>query len=192
MDELHKKVRRARRRLATEQFLGNAAWSLLAMLLIAVFAVAVPKLWALGEPGKPWQWTVTWPLAWGFGSAAVGLLIAALWTLLARRTEMEAAIEIDKRFALKERVSSTLALHERERDTEAGRALADDAVRRIGRVDVGEKFGYRFDGGPHCRSPRRWPCSCWHGWFLTRYVKRRPCKPRRLRRSSRSRNRRTT
>ena len=132
--------------MTTERFLTVAVRSLLAMLLIATVAVVVPKIWAFGQPGKPWQWGMAWSLGWGFGSAALGLAIAVFWTLWTRQTEMEAAIEIDKRFGLKERVSSTLALHEHERETEAGRALTDDAVRRVGRVEVGEKF----------RVPIRW------------------------------------
>ena len=41
------------------------------------------------------------------------------------------AIELDRRFGLKERVSSVLSLQSDELETEAGQALLTDAVRRV-------------------------------------------------------------
>ena len=54
---------------------------------------------------------------------------------------MDAAIELDRRFGLKERVSSALSLAPEEVETEAGQALVSDAVRRVGALEVNEKFG---------------------------------------------------
>ncbi|HEX5033295.1 MAG TPA: hypothetical protein VFW62_02330, partial [bacterium] len=71
---------------------------------------------------------------------AAGLVVAGVWTYIIRRTSLDAAIELDKRFGLKERVSSTLALGPEELETEIGQALLVDAVRRVERIDVREQF----------------------------------------------------
>jgi hypothetical protein len=72
---------------------------------------------------------------------AIGLLTAAAWAFFSRRSSLDAALEIDRRFGLKERVSSSLALDPQQADTEIGRALVEDASRRVGRIDVRDQFG---------------------------------------------------
>jgi len=130
MDELHKQVRRARRRLGARRFFGVLGWCWFATLLAAVVLIAVDKFYPLGVPG--------W--AWAAGALGLGLLGAIAWMLATRRELLPAAIEIDHRYALKERVSSTLALPADQRQSEAARALTADAARRIERIDVAEKF----------------------------------------------------
>ncbi len=134
MEELHRQIRRAARRLLWNRLLHHVTWSLLAALLIALLAIAVRKLFPLEVAGR------TWALAWAAGSVAAGLLAAGVWTYVGRQTELDAAIEIDLRFGLKERVSSAWALSPGERETEFGRALVDDARRRVQRIDVAERF----------------------------------------------------
>ena len=56
---------------------------------------------------------------------------------------LQAALEIDHRFGLKERVSSTLAMHLADRQTEAGQALIADTDARLRRIAVLEKFPLR-------------------------------------------------
>ena len=60
--------------------------------------------------------------------------------MVGANADLEAAIEIDRRFGLKERVSSSLALSTQELDTPFGRALVSDAERHISRLDVVEQF----------------------------------------------------
>ena len=72
-----------------------------------------------------------------FGLAAVAALV---WTLATGRGSVDAAIELDSRFGLKERVASALSLPAEQHDTEAGRALIDDAVSRVERIDVAGRF----------------------------------------------------
>ena len=80
---------------------------------------------------------------------------------LSRRTALDAAIEIDRRFDLRERVASSLSLSEAERDTDAGQALVKDAVRAASRIDVGDKFRVRFSRPRRgCRSCRPRSRSC--------------------------------
>ena len=134
MDVLQLQVRRARRRLVLEQFIAIATWSLFVTLLVAVVGVAIPKIWVLAVDSQTWMWS------WVGGAMGAGVLTAMIWTFCVRRSALEAAIEIDRRFGLKERVSSTLALGPEERETDIGKALVIDTARRVERIDVKDKF----------------------------------------------------
>jgi hypothetical protein len=134
MEEIKRQVSRARRRLILQQFVSVVVWSLFAALLIAAIGLATPKIWALSLDQQIWL------ASWIGGGVALGLLVAAIWTYAIRRSAHDAALEIDLRYGLRERISSTLALTPEERETEAGRALMHDAVRRVERIDVREQF----------------------------------------------------
>lgn len=137
MDTLRKQVRRARRRIMLQQLVIALCWCWGAALLLAAVVIGVDRWWPLGI--EPWM-----PLA---AAAAAGSLAAVGWTWAARRSALDAAVEIDRRFALRERVSSTLAMQEDQLDSPAGRALLDDALRRVKSLNVAERFGI---------SPRAW------------------------------------
>lgn len=130
---LQRQVRRAQWWLGLQRFVAALGWCLFGSLLLAVVALVIDKYWPLGL--LPWVWPAI--------AVGVGMLAAAAWAVLAGRGEVDAAIEIDRRFGLKERVSSTLAMSEEERQTEVGQALVRDAVRRVERIDVGEHFTVR-------------------------------------------------
>ena len=134
MEEIKRQVGRARRRLILQQFISVAVWTLFAALFLAVVGLAVPKIWPLSLDQQVWM------MSWIGGAVAVGLLVAAVWTYAVRRSALEAAIELDLRYGLRERISSTLALTKEELESEAGRALMSDAVRRVERIDVREQF----------------------------------------------------
>lgn len=140
MEKLHQQVRRARSRLNLQSFLAVVTWSIFAWLIAAAVALAVPKLWVLGLDARNAQ-IYTWSMIGG--ALALGVATAGVFAWLRRRNELEAAIELDHRFGLKERISSTLALTPDELSTEAGQALLNDAMRRVERIDIGEKFGVR-------------------------------------------------
>jgi hypothetical protein len=108
MDQIKHQVGRVCRRLVLEQFLRIGAWSLCATLLLAAVGLAIPKFWVLNVDLQIWQWS------WIGGAAAAGLLVAATITWLVRRRPLDAALEIDRRFQLRERVSSSLALSPQE------------------------------------------------------------------------------
>jgi len=134
MDEIKRQVGRAHRRLVFQQFLFVVGWSLFATLLIAAIGLAVPRIWVLAVDQQAWDWS------WIGGGVGAGLLMAGLWTWIIHRSKLDAAIELDRRFGLKERVSSTLALGPEELETDIGQALVTDAVRRVERIDVREQF----------------------------------------------------
>lgn len=134
MEEIKRQVGRAQRRLIGQQFLSIVVWSLFATLLVAAIGLAVPKIWALNLKADVWTYS------WIGGGLALGLIAASIWTYVVRRSSIDAAIELDRRFGLKERVSSTLALNDAERTSEVGQALVADAIRKVERIDVSEQF----------------------------------------------------
>lgn len=134
MDQIRRQVAQARRRLILQQFMRVFPWCLFVAMLVAAIGLAVPKIWVLAVDQRIWLWS------WVGGSAAAALLVALTWTFVVRRGTLDAAIEVDRRFGLKERVSSALSLQADERETEAGRALIQDASQRIEMVVVSEKF----------------------------------------------------
>ena len=141
MDEITRQVTRARRRMLALQFVQFVSRALLGALLVAVIALAIPKIWSVEFGGSVWTWS------WIAGAIAVGLLIGGGMTYLRASSSLDVAIEIDRRFELKERVSSSLALSPSEREAEAGSALLRDASRRVSRVEIHAKFPWQV----------RWP-----------------------------------
>lgn len=137
MNELRHQVRRARRRLIAEQWLAAFSSTLLVALIVAAVAVALPKLIVVGVEAH------IWITSWLGGALLFALLGASAWTFVKRRNELDAAIAIDQRFGLKERVASSLSLDEDALETDAGRALLKDALRRVETIDVGERFRVR-------------------------------------------------
>jgi hypothetical protein len=134
MNEIKRQVGRAQRRLVLEQFARIAGWSLFATLVVAAIGLAVPRIWIIAVDPQAWDWS------WIGGGIGVGLLMAIVWTFVVRRSALDAAIELDRRFGLKERVSSTLALSGEELKSNVGQALVSDAIRRVERIDVREQF----------------------------------------------------
>ncbi len=139
METLKRQVQRARRRLIAESFLRKLTWCWFAALVVAALAIAAGKLW---PPAAAQQ---AWALGWIVGCLVAGTLAAAVWTYLRRQSALAAAVEIDRRFGLKERVSTTFALAAGDRDSAAGQALVQDAEQRLRGIDVGEKFRPKLD-----------------------------------------------
>jgi hypothetical protein len=137
MNDLKRQVNLAHRRLVIQQFLEVVPWTLCGTLLLAAGAVLLTKLMPLEADAR------IWPLAWIGGALLSGLLLAALITALRRGSRLNAAIELDRRCGLKERVSSCLSLTPEELESEAGQALMQDAIRRVSKVDVGDQFHVR-------------------------------------------------
>ena len=102
--------------------------------MLALLGIAVPKIWPLNVDAHIWNW------GWIAGSLAVGLAAGIAWVFRRRETQLDAAIELDLRFGLKERVSSALNLSPLERETDVGKALLRDAQHRVKRIDVREHF----------------------------------------------------
>lgn len=138
MDQLKKQVAKARRRMTVQRFLAALGWCWFVTLLAAAIAIGVQKWLLVSIEGTRWA---TW---WIAGAVGAGLLLSVVWAWWTRYAELEAAMEIDRRFGLKERVSSSLALATEDVDTPAGQALVDDAQRRISRLEVDTRFPVRL------------------------------------------------
>jgi chemotaxis protein histidine kinase CheA len=134
MDQLHQQVARARRRLILEQFLSRLVSCMIAALVVAAIAVATPRVIAIANLPERWD------LMWLVGSAVCALVAALVRTFVSNRSAIDAAIEIDRRFDLRERIASSLSLSEEEQSSQAGRAVVNDALRAVGRIDVDDKF----------------------------------------------------
>jgi hypothetical protein len=133
MDALKKQVRRARRRIVLQQWVGLLfpCWG--GAFLVALLLVGAGRIWPIGLDAM-----VAYIL---IGVAAtLGPLVAGVWTYCVCRGELNAAMEIDRRFGLKERVSSTLTLDTDQLESPAGAALVRDAVDRVKKLDVEGRF----------------------------------------------------
>jgi hypothetical protein len=142
MDEINRQVHRARRRLLLNMLLRNLGRAFLLAAIVMLIGVTLPKIWPL-----PVQHS-TWLALCVLIPAVAALVLAVTWTYMRRATDLEAALEIDLRCGLKERVSSAMALTGDERNSKAGRALVEDAERRVGRVDVGQLFRLQIGWRP--------------------------------------------
>lgn len=134
MDQLRKQVARARRRLIIEQFSGRLIWCVLAALVVTAIAVAVPRIIAIENLPERWD------LNWLYASLGCALAATIAWTVVRNRSQLDAAIEIDRRFDLRERIASSLSLSPEEQSSEAGRAVVSDAMRAVNRINVDDQF----------------------------------------------------
>ncbi len=139
METLERQVRKARRRLIAESFFRKLTWAWFAALSVAAAAIAAGKLWPPAIEQRAWA------AGWILGALALGAVVAAGWTYLRRQSSLAAALEIDRRFELKERVSTTLSLPAGVRESAAGQALLRDAEQRMRGLDVSERFRPRLD-----------------------------------------------
>ena len=137
MDSLQKHVRKAQWRMTLQQLVKRLIICLSVTISLAAIAVLLPKIYPLGVDRQVWMWS------WIGGAAGLGLVIACVWTYLTRASALAAAIEVDIRYGLKERVSSSLSMDEKSRESEWGKALMNDAVRQVERIDVTDRFQVR-------------------------------------------------
>ncbi len=138
MDQILAQVSRARRRLWLELFLNRLVTCCFVTLTLALVALIVPKLVAIDN--LPERWSL-WCALVGIAS---GVLSAFFWTLLDGLSDLDAAVEIDSRFELRERLSSSLALSPDDAQSPAGQALLADAARAVRRLEVTSRFGIQI------------------------------------------------
>ncbi len=139
MNEIVRQVARARWRLNLERFLRVAPWMMFAALLVACVGLAIPKFIFLPATATEAGWRI-WLASWTGGSAVAGLVAAVAATWWNRRSDYEAAVEIDRRFGLRDRVASSLLLSAEERESSMGEALLRDTAQRVALVEIPERF----------------------------------------------------
>ena len=130
---IDRSVRIARSRLLRQSFVNNLGVCWLAALgLIVVWFIAQPML--IETPPASLRWIV-------LGSGLALGFIAAVWrTRSTAPTAEHAALEIDNRFQLRERITTAVALPPELRNTSAGQALFADAENKLAPLNVSEKF----------------------------------------------------
>jgi hypothetical protein len=134
---LEARVRQARRRLFTQSLLNRLglAWGC---------ALAIGLAWFVVEPVVVPEAPMYLKWAIVGGLAGVGTVVA-VW--LARRvapSPLSAALAIDQRFDLNERVTTALGLSPDDQSSPAGQALLTDANAKLERVAVAGKFPVRI------------------------------------------------
>lgn len=144
MEELKKQVKRAQGRLWGAQVLRIASATLFVSLVVCSLGLLLPKVWAFPFL-QPTTAQSVWLWSWIGGSVGVGLVVTLSISWMTRRTATEAAIEIDRRFGLKERVSSAFVLDEKQQAADVGKALVNDASRQVKKIDIRDRFSIRPD-----------------------------------------------
>lgn len=139
MDAVNRLISRAWRRNILQGFLRGFVWVALASLTIALFAVAAPKIWAIESLQQPAA-AAKWFWQWVGGALAIAFIMALAGVWFRRSSKADVAIEIDKRFGLRERISSALLMHPTDRTSPAGSSLIKDATKSAERLEIADKF----------------------------------------------------
>jgi chemotaxis protein histidine kinase CheA len=133
LSTLHRQVNRVGRRLFVQGVLDRLVWCWTTALIVAV-------CWILAEPfvveGPP-AW-LRWSVAGGLLAASAILAVVLSWVHAPSRTY--AALELDEKFGLKERITTMLTLQPEQAATPAGLALLADAQARVKDLDVASRF----------------------------------------------------
>lgn len=142
MKTIQSKIGQVIRRVFLQSLVNRLPWFLFALLMMAVVAIAVPKL-------VYWPWLVegghqqVWTLSWGWGTAAAAMLLS-LWSCWwSRLSAREAAEQLDQRFQLHQRASSALTMAKGKSDPGFYQALVQDAEKRVVDLVVSEQFPIR-------------------------------------------------
>ncbi len=142
-DETKRQVRLARSRLVINQWMETFLWATTIALLTATVGLAAPKLIALDSVVGQSPWLNHWNALWIGGAILVAIVVANVWTWRYRRSFLSAAVEVDNRFQLKERLSSALSMTPEEQQSPFGMALTVDAETHAQRIDVRDEFRIR-------------------------------------------------
>lgn len=130
---LQRQLTRVSRRLFFQTLLDSTIWACVAALFVATLWFFIQP--NLLEKAAPW---LRWAVAGGI--AGVALLTAVIWTIVKAPSRLVAALSLDERFELKERVTTSLTLGGGMEHTPAGRALLADVNQRIDKLDVSSRF----------------------------------------------------
>lgn len=141
MDQVRRKTAAARRRMIVQRFFSFLPYTLGALLLLAAVGVMLPKLVALAVDPEIWF------IAWMGSGILLSLMVNSVMTWMGRPSLGDAAAEVDRRFSLRERLSSALILAPEDRDTKLGQALSADAERRAAVLDIPSEFGWGLHRG---------------------------------------------
>ncbi|MCG8653678.1 MAG: hypothetical protein MI861_27820, partial [Pirellulales bacterium] len=137
MNRIESQVHTARRRLILGRFGRALCVTLFAALIVATIAVALPAIRVMEIDYS------TWNYAWVAGASVVALIAAAIYALVWAPSVESVASEVDKRFGLKERLSSSLTLDDLDKDSDFGVALVADAEKRAAQLEIADRFALK-------------------------------------------------
>jgi hypothetical protein len=134
---LDRQVSRVRRRLFLQTLLNALVGCWLGALVLAAG-------WFLAQPfffAEPWP-LLRWVVLGGLVGTGTVLGVVLAW--LRTPSSLAAALTLDERFGLKERVTTGLTLRPEEAASPVGQALLQDANQRVEPLRVGERFPVRL------------------------------------------------
>jgi len=134
MNRIESTVANARRRIILGRFGRALCFTLFAALIVATVAIAIPGLRVMEIDFRSWIY------AWVGGCTIAAFLAAGLYAIVTAPAKESVAAEVDRRFGLRERLSSSMTLPEQERDSNFGIALLSDAEKRAGQLAVADRF----------------------------------------------------
>jgi hypothetical protein len=126
-------LNQVRRRLVLDKLLGLVAWAWVIALALGVVWLVIQPL-ALAGLSEAVRWGVLGGFALVATAAAIALAVSRA------PTPVVAALALDERFGLKERVTSSLTLGDALAATPAGKALLADVEDRLASVRVRDRF----------------------------------------------------
>jgi hypothetical protein len=130
---LHRQIARVSRRLFLQTLLDSLAWCWAgAFLLAAVWFLADPLV--PGDRPEGLRWWVAG------GLAGLGAVLAVALAVLRAPSKLAAALSMDERFGLKERVTTSLTLPPDAAALPAAQALLEDVNDKVANLDIGSGF----------------------------------------------------
>ncbi len=139
MNQINQQIKRAQRKMILSQFVSALCICLFTSLMIAAIGIAIPKIWHIAGIDSDAK-ELVWNQSWIVGGFLIGILSSVVWTYIVSTDKHDAALEVDQRFKLKERLSSALSLSDSEKNSDAGMALINDANDRAETIEIGEQF----------------------------------------------------
>src|SRR5713226_1473283 len=133
LSPLHRHIAHVSRRLFLQTLLACLLWCWAgSLLLVAGWFLLQPHLFPTLSPA--------WRLGVAGSLLGLGTLVAIVLGVLRAPSRVAAALLLDERFALKERVTTSLTLAPHLSASPAATALLEDVNQRIEKLDVGSRF----------------------------------------------------
>jgi len=134
---LHRQLTRVSRRLFVQTLLDCLAWCWAIALVLSVGWFFAQPFAVEAAPDY-----LRWAVAGGaMGVATIlALVLAVLWT----PSRLSAALMLDERFGLKERVTTSLTLPDGIETSPAGQALLEDVTKHVGKLEISSRFPLRL------------------------------------------------
>src|SRR5438445_5820422 len=130
---LTQQLARVHRRLLIQSLVNSLIWFWAGAILLAAAWILVQRF-ALDQL----QVWVTWVVAGGI--VALGTITALVVGAFRAPSRLAAALSLDSKFGLKERVTTSLTLPPELESTPAAQALLADVNQQISALDVGSRF----------------------------------------------------